>query len=158
MAKRPEIQYVRFYVDGSAAQKLEPVAPVKENNPKRAPVARRQKRKNIYIDPVAIFGIMVSVVMLVMMLVGVNQLKTAQAEQKAMDRCVAQLRLDNRSLHERYDQDIDLADIEEKALALGMVPASEANVTTIVLSEPAAEPEPASLWEQVGTFLAALFA
>lgn len=158
MAKRPEIQYVQFYIDGSAAKKLEPVAPVKESTPKRASAVRRQKRKNIYIDPVAILGIMVSVVMLVMMLVGVNQLKTAQAEQKAMDRTVAQLRLDNRSLQEQYKRDIDLSEIEEKALALGMVPASQAPVTTIVLSEPEVTPEPVSLWEQVGTFLAALFA
>ena len=158
MAKRPEIQYVQFYVDGSAARKLEPAAPVKESSPRRAPAPRRQKRKNIYIDPVAIFGIAVSVVMLVMMLVGVGQLKAAQAEAEAIDRTVAQLRLDNHSLRQQFDQEIDLSEIEQKALALGMVPASQVPVTTIVLSEPETVQEPVSIWEQVGTFLAALFA
>lgn len=158
MAKRPEIQYIQFYVDGSAARQLEPAASERQQKPHRAPVARKPKCKLVYIDPVAVFGIVISVMMLITMLVGVSQLKTAQTEQTAMDRCVAQLRLDNHDLQERYKQEIDLADIEEKAIALGMVPASGANVTTIVLSEPEVIAEPVTLWEQVGTFLAALFA
>ena len=158
MAYRAEIQYVQFYVDGSAARKLDPVAPAKEHKQQRTTAARRPKRKNLYIDPVAILGIAVAAVMLVMMLVGVHQLKAAQAEQAAMDYCVGQLKLNNHDLQAKFRENINLADIEQKAIALGMVPASQVNVTTIILSTPEQPEEPATVWEQVGTFLASLFA
>lgn len=157
MANRHEIQYVQFYVDGSAARKLDTVAPVKEKQ-QRTSAVRRPKRKNVYIDPVAILGIVVSVALFVSMLVGFHQLKTAQAEQAAMDLYVGQLKLSNHALQEQFHETVNLSDIEQKALALGMVPATEVRTTTIQISEPELTEEPASVWEQVGTFLASLFA
>lgn len=157
MTNRHEIQYVQFYVDGSAARKLDTVAPVKEKQ-QRTPTARRPKRKNVYIDPVAILGIVVSVALFVSMLVGFHQLKTAQAEQAAMDLYVGQLKLSNHALQEQFHDTVNLSDIEQKALALGMVPATEVRTTTIQISEPEQTEEPAGVWEQVGTFLASLFA
>ena len=157
MARKPDIQYVQFYIDGSTARKLEPAAPVKKEAPRTA-APRRPKRKLIYVDPVAILGILVSAVMLVMMFVGVNQLKQAQAQASAMDLQVARLMLDNRQLQARYEQEIDLEEIAEKAAALGMVPASEVKVTNLVVDMPEATPEEPTAWDRVGTFLASLFA
>ena len=157
MARKPDIQYVQFYIDGSTARKLEPAAPEKKEAPRTA-TSRRPKRKLIYIDPVAILGILVSAVMLVMMFVGVNQLKQAQAQASAMDLQVARLMLDNRQLQARYEQEIDLEEIAEKAAALGMVHASEVKVTTLAVEMPEAVTEEPSVWDRMGTFLASLFA
>ena len=156
-ARKPDIQYVQFYIDGSAARVLEPAAPVKREAP-RKPAARRPKRKLIYVDPVAILGIVVSVVMLVMMFVGANQLKQAQVQASAMDLQVARLKLDNRTLQARYEQEINLEEIAEKAAALGMVPADQVKVTTLAVEMPEAAPEEPTVWDRMGTFLASLFA
>ena len=158
MANKPEIQYVQFFVDGSAAKKLESVAPAHNPKTTSAQTARKPKRKLIFLDPVAIVGIVVSVVMLVMMVSGVNELKQAREQARAMEVCVAQLRLDNRDLRETYDEQIDLSRIKDQALALGMIPASQAKESVITLRAPVAAEETLSLREQVGTFLTSLFA
>ena len=156
MASKPEIQYIQFYIDGSAAKQLDPVTPEK-SQPKPAKKTRTHL-KRIYIDPVAIIGIVVSAMLLITMTVGVFRLKQANEQQRAMQLCVAQLRLENRDLQEDYTNTINLDKVHQQAMALGMVPASEAKVNTILLSAPQAEEAPVTLWQQVSTFLASLFA
>ena len=156
MASKPEIQYIQFYIDGSAAKQLDPVTPEK-SQPKPAKKSRPHL-KRIYIDPVAIIGIVVSAMLLITMTVGVFRLKQANEQQRAMQLCVAQLRLENRDLQEDYTNTINLDKVHQQAMALGMVPASEAKVNTILLSAPQAEEAPVTLWQQVSTFLASLFA
>lgn len=156
MANRPEIQYIQFYIDGTAAKQLDPVTPEK-TQPKPAKKTRSHL-KRIYIDPVAIIGIMVSAMLLITMTVGVFRLKQANEQQRAMRLCVAQLRLENRDLQEDYTNTINLDKVHQQAMALGMVPASEAKVNAIVLSAPHVEEAPVTLWQQVSTFLASLFA
>lgn len=158
MASRPEIQYIQFYVDGSAARKLDPIEPEKTSTGQTISRPKTQKRRKIYIDPVAILGIVVSAMMLVSMLCGVVRLKQAQDQTDAMELRVAQLRLDNRQLQAQHNEEIDLRDIERKALALGMVPAEMITVNTIALEKPEQTQEPVSLWQQVATFLTSLFA
>ena len=156
MAYKPEIQYIQFYVDGSAAKQLDSLASV-ENDPKPAK-KKRIHLKRIYIDPVAIIGIVVSVMLLITMSVGVFQLKQANEQAKAMQICVAQLRLDNRQLQEDYEETINLDKVHQQAMALGMIPASQAKVSAIVLPAMEAVEPPVTLWQQVTTFLASLFA
>ena len=156
MASKPEIQYIQFYIDGSAAKQLDPVTPEK-SQPKPAKKPKTHL-KRIYIDPVAIIGIVVSAMLLITMTVGVFRLKQANEQQRAMHLCVAQLRLENRDLQEDYTNTINLDKVHQQAMALGMVPASEAKVNTILLSAPQAEEAPVTLWQQVSTFLASLFA
>ena len=59
MTRYPNVQYVHFYTDGSAARKLEPVIPFKKNTV-RIPAQKKSKRKVIYLDPVAIFSMAVA--------------------------------------------------------------------------------------------------
>ena len=66
MARRPDIQYVRYYTDGSAARQLEPKAPRKKQ---QLPKVKQQPKQTLYIQPMAIAGVLLSAVMLVMMIV-----------------------------------------------------------------------------------------
>ena len=65
MAKKHDILYVNFYTGGSAAHKIE-LAPPQPRYPEPAPEpkARPKQRTVIYVDPLAIVSIAVSVVML----------------------------------------------------------------------------------------------
>ena len=73
MAKKPEIQYVgQFYVYGSEAQVVAPKKKAQFRLPK--PKLELEKIEKIYVDPVALLGLAVAVVMLVCMVVGACQI------------------------------------------------------------------------------------
>ena len=156
MAQRVDIQYVQFYTQGSAARKVAPAISVHTG---ALPQVRKHKRKNLYVDPVAVIGIAVAVCMLVMMLAGVSQLKQAQRNTIAMEQYVEQLREENKQLQVRFDEGCDLDAIEKTALALGMVPGESVENTMIHVEVPQ-EPvvEKTTLWQKIGTFLTGLFA
>lgn len=154
MAKKPAIQYVRYYTDGNAARQVAPRSSVKKT---LLPKPRKLKRRNVYIDPVATLGIVVAVCMLVMMAVGIFQFRAAQREVLAMERYVQQLETKNQTLTDTYEAGIDIAEVERSALALGMIPKEQAQQVTIQLSAPPAE-EPVGIWERIGMFLTGLFA
>jgi len=156
MAQRVDIQYVQFYTQGSAAKKVAPAISVHTG---ALPQVRKHKRKSVCIDPVAILGIAVAMCMLIMMLVGVSQLKQAQQNTVAMEQYVEQLRQENKQLEACYEEGCDLEAIEKTALALGMVPGKNVENTIIHVEVPQ---EPAvvqtTLWQRIGTFLTGLFA
>ena len=69
MTEKPKIQYIgQFYVPGSEAQVLAPKKKKKKAKTK-LPIAKQEQVKAIYIDPVALIGITVAVVMLAVMVV-----------------------------------------------------------------------------------------
>lgn len=155
MARQPEIQYIRYYTDGSAARKPEVRMPRKKKSV--LPKARRQKKRVIYLDPLAVGGIFVSAVMLVLMLVGSIQLYNVQRYCTGMEQYVADLSLENKTLSHTYETGYDLETVEEVALALGMIPADQAQ--TITIRVPAQElQEESSVWQDFFAFLAGLFA
>ena len=80
MARQPDIQYINFYTDGSAARK---VKPVREFEPVQLPKVRRKKRVVVRIDPIAVTGIVLAVVLLCMMFTGIHRLD--QARQQAVN-------------------------------------------------------------------------
>ena len=128
-------QYIQYYTAGSAARKLAPVIPL---NPTALPQTKvRQKPMRIYLDPVALLGTVVAVAMLISMLVGVSALKSEQAKTATMVEYVETLRLENEALRTEYAQKCNLAEIEEAALALGMVPKEEVSHTLIQVELPA---------------------
>lgn len=154
MARKPDIQYVRYYTDGSAARQVAPLSSVKKA---LLPKPRKLKRRNVYIDPVATLGIVVAVCMLVMMAVGIFQFRAAQQEAWAMEQYVQQMQTENQTLTDTYEAGIDIAEVERSALALGMIPKEQAQQVTIQLSAPPAA-EPVGVWERIGMFLTGLFA
>ena len=154
MARRPDVQYVRYYTDGSAARQLEPKTPRKK---RQLPKVKQQPRQTLYIQPMAIAGVLLSVVMLVMMITGSVELYHAQQEKQAMEEYVLQLNKENIIKRAEYEESLDLETIEKSALALGMIPESEAKTITISIPVPEIVEEP-GFWEKTVLFLEGLFA
>ena len=154
MARQLDVQYVRFYTDGSAARKVATVEPLKQMS---LPKAKKQKRRVLHIDPIATMGIVVSVLMMVLMVVGVSQLRTAQQRADTMQTYVNYLESENASLCATYESSYDLQKVEETAVALGMVSKDQAQRVTIRVPEQEIEQQP-DAWTRFYTFLTGLFA
>lgn len=154
MARKSDIQYVRFYTDGSAARKLAPVAPLKTI---KLPKPKSKKRRIVHIDPLAFAGILMAAVMLIMMAVGIGQLNTARQEMQMMDNYVQTLTGENQQLQKTFEESYDLEQLEKTALALGLVPENQVKHITVQLP-PVQQTEEPSTWEQICTFLTGLFA
>lgn len=154
MAQKLEVRYVRYYTQGSAAQNIVPAFPVT-----KAPQPRVRKVKwlKIFVDPVAILGIVVAVAMLIMMGTGVARLRSAQEETVRLEAYVDQLTKTNDRLQAQYKESYNLLEVEYTALAMGMIPKDQAPRVTIDVSVPVQQ-EQVTLWEQIGTFLTGLFA
>lgn len=155
MARQPEIRYIRFYTDGSAARQQERPQPVRHKT--SLPKVRRQKKQIVYVDPLAWAGIAISGVMLALMIMGSVQLYRVQQENARMERYVRSLENTNASLTYTYRSDLDLEEIRSYALSLGMIPQEEAK--TIIIHVPAPEEEVSpSGWDRFVAFLTGLFA
>ncbi len=155
MARNFDVQYVSFYTEGSAARKIAPVFPKQSADTQAQP--KRQRRKVIHVDPVAIFSIAVAALMLIFMSVGLTELQNARLEAEQMQAYVRQLEEQNTQIKKEYYDSIDLVQIEKTALALGMVPQDQVqNIQISVPAEPVA-PQPTVL-ESILAFLTNLFA
>ena len=156
MAVRTDIQYVQYYVDGSAARKLE------KNTQKKhaaAPKSRKAKRKVVVIDPVAILGVLVAVCMLVFLVVGFVQHRALQQQTEEMSLYIDQLQQENAQLEQTYQDGYDLDEIRDIAQAMGMIPAGDAPQIEMEVQIPQEEStDEMTIWESFTTFLAGLFA
>ena len=159
MAKKHDILYINFYTSGSAAHKIEPALPQRQQSaPAPAPKARPRKRQVVYVDPLAVASILVSAVMLVLMFVGMAALSEAHEQQIRMEAYVESLQTQNAELQAEFDEKYDPEAIEKAALALGMVPVDQVEHRTIYV-EPVAVPEPEpTFWEQLRIFFDGLLA
>ncbi len=135
MARYPNVQYVHFYTDGSAARRLEPVIPLKRNTV-RLPAQKKSRRKAVYWDPVALLSIAVAVCLLIMMVVGVTQYFSVKAQAETMAEYVHYLEQENEKLTQEYIQSYDLNEIKKTATALGMIPVEQLESTAIDISSP----------------------
>ena len=155
MARKPDIQYVRYYTDGSAARQLEPKTPQRQRTPQR-----KTKKRQVYMIPVqpfAIAGLAVAATLLVFMIIGSVKLYNVQQQQQAMADYVTMLNEQNVQLRHTYEENIDLEMVERTALALGMIPAEDAMTITVSLPQP--EPAPKiTMWDRIEAFFEGLFA
>ena len=134
MARRSDIQYVQFYTDGSAARQFEP----KPQQPKKKlqqPRPRRRKKIVLYVDFIAVAGMLVASVMLLLMLTGMSGLTRINEEVSHLEAYVAELESENLELHKTYREGYDLEQIREQALEMGMIPAARATHVTIELED-----------------------
>ena len=156
MAKKPEIQYVgQFYVYGSEAQVVAPKKKVQFRLPK--PKLELEKIETIYVDPVALIGLTVAVIMLVCMVVGACQITNCWQEYEEMSHYVSQLQIENSRLEHNYHISYDLADIETRALAMGLVPLEQIPTMSVRVTMP--EPQPVeTAWDEFVWFVTGLFA
>ena len=154
MARRPDVEYIRYYTDGSAARQLERKTQ-KKHRP--LPKIKKQQKYTLYIQPVALTGILRSAVLLVMMAVGSVELYHAQQQEKAMENYVQTLKRENAIDRAEYEETLNIEEIEKAALALGMIPQEQAQQITISIPMPEAVEE-TSFWEKTIVFLEGLFA
>jgi hypothetical protein len=132
MAKKPDVQYICYQTEGSAARKLEFLRP----RPKtRLPGLKKKKVTVIRLNPLAAIGTLMSAVLLILMIVSCFQISGLQEDTAAMHRYVNDLRAENNRLKDVYESNIDLDEIERQAIALGMIPAEEAQHITVSLPE-----------------------
>ena len=157
MSQKPKIQYVgQFYIHGSEARQLE-LQEKKKRAKSKLPMERLHKAEVIYLDPVAIFGITVALIMLAVMIVGAVRIHADWQEYRVMSDYVSRLNSENAQLQADYRSQYDLEDIRVKAAALGMVPKSELEKRTVYVTVP--QPEPEMTWlEEIQWFLNGLFA
>ena len=157
MSQKPKIQYVgQFYIHGSEARQLE-LQEKKKQAKSKLPLERLRKVEVVYLDPVAIFGIVTALVMLAVMILGVLQIRDDWQDYRAMSNYVSRLNSENAELQADYRSKYDLEDIRVKAQALGMVPRSELETQTVYVTVP--QPEPEMTWlEELQWFLTGLFA
>lgn len=157
MNQKPKIQYVgQFYVHGSEARQLQ-MQKEKRQAKTRLPLLRMQAIEKIYVDPVALVGIAVAVVMLVTMVLGAVQLKRDWDQYERVSAYVSELKRENARMSHAYHSSYDLEDIKSKALAMGMVPKSQLQTMTVNVTVPQQEAEPTRV-EEIKLFLEGLFA
>ena len=146
MNQKPKIQYIgQFYVHGSEARALE-LQEEKKQAKTKLPLAKLETIEKIYVDPVALAGIAVAVLMLVVMILGAVQLQSDWTEYQRMEDYVTDLRTENARLAHTYRAGYDLEDIEMKALAMGLVPSSELKTISVTVTAP--EKQPVLTWDQ----------
>lgn len=155
MARQADIQYVAYPVDGSAARKVETTS-VGRN---AAPVAaRRAQRKVIAVDPVAVCGIVLSVMMLFAMVVGLVQYRHSLQQTQQMSSRVHQLQQQNYQLQQTYQSGFNLDEIERIAMEAGMVPAEQMERVRIDMGQNAQEEVQMSFWDRITAILTGIFA
>ena len=157
MSQKPKIQYVgQFYIHGSEARQLE-LEEKRKQAKSKLPLERLRKIEVVYLDPVAIFGIVTALVMLAVMILGVLQIRNDWNEYHTMSNYVSQLNSEHARMQTEYRCQYDLEDIRIKAQALGMVPKSELEVRTVSVTIP--QPEPEMTWlQEIQWFLSGLLA
>ena len=157
MNQKPKIQYVgQFYIHGSEARQVE-LQEKKKHSKSKLPLERLRKAEVVYVDPVAILGITVALVMLVVMVLGALQLQDDWADYRVMSNYLSKLNSDNAELMQEYRAGYDLEGIRVKAQALGMVPREELEERTVYVTVP--QPEPEMTWlEELQWFIDGLFA
>ena len=157
MNHKPKIQYVgQFYIHGSEARQIQ-LQEEKRQAKTKLPLARIQQIEKVYVDPVALAGIAVAVVMLVTMVLGAIQIKHDWEQYEQVSAYVSELKKENARKNHAYRLSYDLKDIESKALAMGLVPKSELQTATVVVTIPEPEPEMTRL-DEIRFFLEGLFA
>ena len=157
MNQKPKIQYVgQFYVHGSEARKLQ-LQEEKRQAKTKLPLARIQAIEKIYVDPVALAGIAVAVLMLVTMVLGAIQLKKDWEQYEQVSAYVSELKRENARMNHLYRSSYDLEDIRTKALSMGLVPKSELQTMSVTVTMPEPEVKPTRI-EEIKFFLEGLFA
>ena len=161
MARKADIQYVHhYYTAGTAAKK---VAVKAERKKKPLPLfeplmmVEPDQKIVVKIDPLSVAATLVAAVLVVMMVVSLFQYSAAYQRNVELQKYVYTLSDENVRLQGKYQSGFDLAEIEEQALALGMIPIAEAQTIHIAASVPARTAEP-TRWERLQLFMSELFA
>lgn len=150
MAQKLKIEYVGdYYSYGSEARKV-------KVNPVILSTARTQKR-TVIIDPVALAGIVLAVVLFVGLAIGSVQFFRIRQTNEALHNTVQELRLKNAGLHSTYEQGFDRDEIRVQAKSLGMIPVEEAPIRFMTVHMPAEQAAGSTWLSDLRWFLTGLF-
>jgi len=156
MVRHPNIEYIdKFYVHGSEAKVIE-FAPNQSKAKTTLPKPVREKKTTIEVDPLALCGIVVAMVMLLVMVVGLVDFKAAVEENTAVAEHLDTLRNENITLEYQYRNSYDAAEVEETVKALGMIPAEQAPVIALTVTVPE-QPQEYTRWGDFLWSLSCLF-
>ena len=157
MARSNDVQYIRFYSYGSAAEKVELTPREKKKVTLPRPRLDRVGEKIQKMDPLALLGMTVAVAMLLCMLLGVAKVNRVNAELQDAKLLVSKLEAENDRRRTEYAHELDLAEIRVSAEAMGLGPVEEGRHVKLRLPEPVAVEE-ITWWEQWILDFKALFA
>ena len=154
MAQKTEIQYVgQFYVFGSEAP--QPKVQPKKSRAKR-PELHLGRLQKVYVDPVALCGVLIAVVMLSFLIAGAYHLRDTRAAYDQMKTQLVDLKRENLKLNHEYHTSYNLEEIRAQAEKLGMVDAEEAERFTVFFSVPKEE-EKNSAWDDFVWLISGMF-
>ena len=152
MDQKPVIQYVgQFYVYGSEVQARKK----KEHKPVLPKAPRTGVQHCVYVDPVAVCGIAVAVLMLVVLAVGAFQLRAAMQQYNAQSEQLSAIKRENARLEHLYRTSLNLEAVQAQAEKLGMVPAEELEHRELVVTV-GQTPEEPTAWENFLWFVKGL--
>ena len=152
MDQKPVIQYVgQFYVYGSEVQARKK----KEHKPVLPKAPRTGVQHCVYVDPVAVCGIAVALLMLVVLAVGAFQLRAAMQQYNAQSEQLSAIKRENARLEHLYRTSLDLEAVQAQAEKLGMVPAEELEHRELVVTV-GQTPEEPTAWENFLWFVKGL--
>lgn len=145
MAKRSEIQYVRYYATGSEALKLDPQP--QHRKKARAAQVPAEERKVLHYDPVALFGTAVAVLLVVCVVIGFIQLNQMNDRIAQAQNNLSALKSQHYELETNYKNGYDLDEVRDAADAMGLVPMEQVEHITVHIPEPEVV-EPLPRWQQ----------
>lgn len=157
MVRKPDVQYIRYYTDGSAAKQVQDKPSRQKKYALSKAPRQHSEQKVTRIDPLAVGGILISAVMLILMVVGTVELFTIRKQADQMEQYVAQLYAQNIELRSDYESGYDLDEIQRSANALGLVPIEEKTITVSIPSQNIRLAQP-DVWQRLSQFFQGLFA
>ena len=157
MARKVDIEYIRYYSIGSAARQLE-LKPHRRKSARPVRTPQSVQKTVIAFDPLIIMGTLCAVCMLIMMVAGAVKLGSVKKQEQQMESYLMLLQHQNVQLEGTYEETVDLEKIEKQALALGMVPKDQVTQIPIRVEIPAQTQPETGWWDGVVAFLTGLFA
>lgn len=157
MARKVDIEYIRYYSIGSEARQLE-LKPQRRKSARPVRNPQSVQKTVIAFDPLIIMGTLCAVCMLIMMVAGAVKLSSVKKQEQQMESYLMQLQHQNVQLEGTYEETVDLEKIEKQALALGMVPKDQVTQIPIRVEIPTQTQPETGWWDGVVAFLMGLFA
>ena len=154
MARKYTERYVRFYTVGSAAAKLETVERKAALPQYKAP----EKRKPIAVDPIALVGSAVAILLAVLMIVGFAQVAHTSARVHELQTQVMTLELEQEQLRQKYENGYDLEEVRAAAESMGMIPVEDAVHVRVEMPAESVRIETLSWWDSMLLSLRQFFA
>ncbi len=158
MANERHERYIRYYTEGTAARQVEVQEPGRTG---ASPKHRKKPQKVLVfsVNPVAIGAVVLSIVMLVLMFDAAGDLRAERARQQEMVDYLYRLESENWAQEQRYNEALNLEEVAEQALVLGMIPVEEAKRVVVQVAPAQVETvEEPDLWERFWTYVEGLFA